>query len=111
MDTIYDALKSITSYPVPALTIRMICRVRGLDTNAEFTTETYNTKSYQLALADLMMWISKAPNVSENDVDFNMLVTDREVMRAKAQTIYRDWGDSAYQAESKVKYGYKGDSL
>lgn len=112
MDTILEALKSITSYPVPDGTIRTICTVRGgLDTSMGFTGEVYNTKDYQLALADLMIWISKAPNVSEGGVDFNLTNIDRNVMRERAQAIYKDQGDSAYIAEVKVKYGYKGDRL
>ena len=111
MDTILQALKGVSGYPIPQATLSKVALRRGLDLTAEATADVLVSSNLQLAEADVMMWVSTAPNVKEGGVEFNLMVSDRESLRVQANAIYRELGDNAYQAESTVTYGYKGEDL
>ena len=111
MATILDALKSISGYPIPLLTIETIAIKRDINLADTATKEAIAISNYRLATADVMMWVSFAPNVSQGGVDYNMLVTDREKMRAAANAIYGEFNDDAYIPDDKAKFGYKGEWL
>jgi hypothetical protein len=111
MATIRESLKSISGYPVPLETLMDISAKRGLSFDDEATLDVLKSESYQLAKADVMVWVSFAPNVQQVGVSYNMLPSDREEMRKQANAIYGDLGDGGFIAESKVKYGYKGSRL
>jgi hypothetical protein len=109
--TALESLKSISGYPVPVETLKDVAMKRGLDLASEATPEVRKSAPYRLAMADVMMWVSFAPNVQQGGENYNMLYSDREQMRKQANAVYGDLGDEAYTAESKTKFGYKGSRL
>jgi len=112
MSTIFESLKSITGYPLPKVVIERIAAEREISLDVETTAEVFASPSFRLAKADIMVWVSFAPNVSQADVDYNLLVTDREALRKKANFIYHELGDGEFLTEDDaVKYGYKGEML
>jgi hypothetical protein len=111
MATILESLKSISGYPVPLRTFEDISVRRGLLLDGEATPDTLNSASYRLAKADVMRWVSFAPNVSQEGISFDLLYSDREQMRGQANVIYFELGDDAYIPETKTKWGYKGNRL
>ena len=110
MTTILESLKSISGYPVPGRTFADIGIKRGLILDDEATEDVLKSPSYRLAKADIMRWVSFAPNVRQADVQYDLLYSDRSELRKAANAIYGELGDEEY-IPVKVKYGYKGDRL
>lgn len=113
MSTVLELLKGISNYPVPMRTIDRIALKRGVDLNTEATSEIITSKEYELSEADVMRFISTAPNVSQAGISFDTLVSDRNALRVQANLVYKKYGDEMYQpdGEIKAKFGYKGDRL
>ena len=65
MATLLSSLQAINAYPVPQSFFEATAASRGLDLKAEITQEALNSKAYRLARADVLMWLSEAPNVSQ----------------------------------------------
>lgn len=105
--TIIESLKTISSYPVPQLTLIRVAVERGLPGEETITPEILKSNGYQLAKADLMDWLSNAPNVSEGGVSFSLSQKERDNFKRKSESIYREAGEST----SSVKYGYIGEEL
>ena len=106
MSTNREALLGITGYPVPARTIEAIALRRGLglDDGADSTTMT--SSSFRLCEADLLMWLLRAPNVSQGGQSYNFTDEQRADMRRRAKAIYNEEGENAGGAA--IAYGYKG---
>jgi hypothetical protein len=109
--TVLESLKSISGYPVPLRTLTDISVKRDLSLGDEATPDVLKSASYRLSKADVMVWVSFAPNVQQGGISYDLLYSDREQMRKQANAIYGDLGDEAYTAESKTKFGYKGNRL
>jgi hypothetical protein len=108
---ILESLKGISGYPVPMRTFENISLRRGLILSDEATKEALETAAYRLAKADVLRWVSFAPNVSQDGVSFDMLYSDRNELRQQANAIYLELGDAEYIPEVKSNYGYQGSSL
>jgi hypothetical protein len=112
MATILESLKSVSGYPVPESTISDVAIKRGLNLAEVATPVVLNSSAYRLARADILRWVSFAPNVQQADVRYDLLFSDREQLRKQANAIYCELGDEAYiDEESKTKFGYKGSKL
>ena len=109
--SILESLKSINGYPVPFRTINDVAIRRSLSLDDEVTEEVLTSRNYRLAKADIMKWVSFAPNVNQEGVSFDLLYSDRERLRSLANQIYGDLGDSEFIPESKTSFGYKGNRL
>jgi hypothetical protein len=96
---------------VPRHAIESIAVDRGITLEDQATSEVMKSKDFKLAKADVFWWVSTAPNVSENGISFDLLYSDRERMREKANVIYKEYDDPNYLDDGKPEYGYKGDSL
>lgn len=100
---IIETLTSI--YPVPDAILQRVALARGLDLNVEATTELLNSKEYRLADADVKLWLSSAPDISQSGTSFNLKDKACDELRRQANVIYKEYGDPAF---SGVRYGYKG---
>lgn len=112
--TILETLKQgVSNYPVPMATLERVTLVRGIDLKATATTEILLSKEYRLADADVKLWVSTAPNVSQSGISFDLLVSTRDSLKSQANAVYKEYGDSMYEPEkmSTVKFGYKGKKL
>lgn len=107
--TYIDALKSINAYPIPQRVFDTIAIERGVDMDDVLTAEGARSKAYRLAKADILMWLSGAPNISQGGQSYTFSDEQRDDMRNEAQGIYNAVG---VQDEAVgVVYGYKGDRL
>ncbi|MDR3246080.1 MAG: hypothetical protein LBT50_06560 [Prevotellaceae bacterium] len=111
MATILESLKSLNGYPVPVRTFGDIAVRRGLALDDDATENVLKSASYMLAKADILKWISFAPNISQEGISYDLLYSDREQMRKQANAIYGDMGDDSYIHEAQAKFGYKGSGL
>lgn len=107
MQTVNESLKSTSSYPIPARTIEEIATKRNLTLTDMVSEETLKSKDYLLAKADLLLWLSLAPNVSQGGQNYSFSEDQRTMFRKRANVIYGMFEDD----ELKPTYGYKGSRL
>lgn len=91
--TVKEALKSVHAYPIPDRVLANTAEARELTLEIDITVAIRQENKFKLAEADLLVWVSQAPNVSEEGVSFDMLVTDRKELRERANRIYGELGD------------------
>lgn len=107
--TYLDALKSINAYPIPLRTLMETAERRDLSVTAEATQEVLQSKAYRLAKADLLLWLSIAPDISQGGQSFSFTDEQRKDFKRQAQGIYDVLEPS--QNAGRVTYGYKGSRL
>lgn len=106
--TVFESLQGINAYPVPERTLLTITVKRGLSSDAEATQEVLESADFMLAHADVLYWLSMAPNVAQGGQNYSFTDEQREDMRAEAEGLWAEYGDGGGSA---VKYGYKGEDL
>ena len=75
MATVLESLKGINAYPIPLRTLVDAAEYRGLDMTVEVSQEIMQTAKYKLAQADLLLWLSLAPDVTQAVSYCNKLIT------------------------------------
>lgn len=109
MATVKQLLSSLNRYPIAEQALTSIALRRGITLTEEATTEVVNGKSYRLATADVYMWLSLAPNISQGGQSYSFSEAERKNLRARANALYAEFEDGELAAE--VIYGYKGSRL
>lgn len=108
MQTIAESLRSISAYPIPPRTLEAVAASRGVDLCEEAYGAVTRSSSYRLCEADLLMWLSAAPDLSQGGQTYSFTDAQRTNMRSRAQKLY-DALDPL--GAPKVTYGYKGSQL
>lgn len=106
MATILDNLKVINPYPVPASVIQGAAIKNGLDIESELDREVMLSKEYNLCRADILSWLSYAPNISQGGQSYSFSEDQRRQFQYEAESIRCE-----YQLTGKPRYGYKGSKL
>lgn len=88
--TILEAIKESVGYPISDNRAQMTLVKRGLTGSNEATQDVLNGRAFELATADLIMWMVTAPNVSEGG--YSISVADRKSMKDIASGIYSKYG-------------------
>lgn len=109
MATILEILKGISAYPVPLRTLVETAEVRGLTLEDTATQEVMVGKAYKLAKADILLWLSLAPNITQGGQSFSFTDEQRQLFRNQAKALYDEYGEVS--AATKPIYGYKGSRL
>ena len=104
---VLQALRSLSAYPVPPVTIERVAAERGLVVTAEADAAMLHSQPYLLCKADILIWLSEAPNVSQGGQNFSFTDEQRKQLREQASEILEDSGEEGITAQ----YGYKGDTL
>lgn len=108
--TIREALQGVNAYPVPGTALASIAARRGLDLDGEASADVILGKPYRLATADILMWLSIAPDVSQGGQSYSFTDAQRQQFRSRANAIYGECGEDA-AAGSGTGYGYQGSRL
>ena len=108
MEIILNALKGINAYPIPIRTLMEVGGKRKVDVYEELNAEVMASRGYNLCRADLLMWLSYAPNVSQGGQSYSFSEEQRLRMRNEAKRLYDEYGE---EAAPKTIYGYKGKRL
>lgn len=108
MSTVIEALKGINAYPIPLRSIVDVAEYRGLDLNGEATQEVMQTEAFKLSQADILLWLSLAPDVSQGGQSYSFTDEQRVRLRNRANALYNEYDMSGKQ---KPIYGYKGSRL
>ena len=88
---ILEALQSLVSYPVKDKPAETILIRRGLTGSGNFDQNVANSKSFELAQADVYTYLVSATNVSEGGYAVSM--TDKSNMMKLATAIYSKHGE------------------
>ena len=107
--TIATALRSVSAYPVPMAQIQIICATRGLDYYAEADATELMSDGYKLATADLYLWLSLAPNISQGGQTYSLSEEQRKAFISAAHSIMKSIGET--EGSTTIEYGYKGSRL
>ena len=107
--SILDALKGINPYPIPIRTLVETAERRGVELPGTATQEVLKSKSFRLAVADLLLWLSLAPNISQGGQSYSFTDEQRRDMKRHAKGIYDELEPAT--SAGVVSYGYKGDRL
>ncbi len=110
MAKILETLKGINAYPVPLRTLTEIAEGRGLNLQDEATLAVLRGKGYKLATADVLLWLSLAPNISQGGQSYSFSEEQRVQLRKRADTLYAESSEDEANL-SKPKFGYKGTKL
>lgn len=108
MNTVLEALRGINSYPIPLRTIYEVAERRGVDIHSETSVEMLKSREFNLCRADLLLWLSYAPNVTQGGQSYSFSDEQRIRMRNMAQEIYDELEEEGLP---KTLYGYKGKRL
>lgn len=111
MAKVIDHLKGINAYPVPQRALAEIADKRGLNLDKTITAEEMLSAAYQLAKADLLLWLSIAPDVAQGGQSFSFTDAQRIQLRSQANSIYRRYEETSQTYDAAVRYGYKGSRL
>lgn len=110
MAKVIELLKGVTAYPIPLRTLLEAAEKRGLNLDGEATAEVIKGKAYNLARADLFLWLSFAPDISQGGQSFSFSDEQRSRLRNQAKALYAEFEPDG-SASQKPIYGYKGSRL
>lgn len=110
MAKVIESLKGLNAYPIPLRTLVDAAEKRGLNLDTEATAEVLKSKEYNLAKADLFLWLSFAPDVSQGGQNYSFTDEQRTQLRSHAKALYKDFDDDSGSANKPI-YGYKGSRL
>lgn len=105
-----ETLKGVSAYPVPLRTLWETAEKRGLDLDGEATEDVLKSKPYNLAKADIFLWLSFAPDISQGGQSFSFTDEQRTRLRAQAKALYSEFEPDGGASQKSV-YGYKGSRL
>lgn len=111
METVLESLKGVNAYPVPLRTLIALAEKRGLQLADDATGDVQKSKEYNLTVADLLMWLSRAPDVTQGGQSYSFTDEQRKEFRNSANSLYRDFGADNEAGTPKPIYGYKGSRL
>lgn len=109
MITISEALKGTNAYPVPATKLEEVAVLRGVTLTDTATQDVLKSRVYKLAKADVLLWLSHAPNITQGGQSYSFTDEQRQQFRNQAKTLYDECGEVS--AATKPIYGYKGSRL
>lgn len=111
METVLESLKGVNAYPVPLRTLLEISERWNIPLTDEATQEVLKGKAYNLAVADLLLWLSLAPNITQGGQSYSFTDEQRTQFRNRSNSLYKDFGAENETGASKPIYGYKGSRL
>lgn len=104
-----DALRGISAYPIPQRTIEEVATRRNVGLDNEATVAVLKSPRYNLACADLLLWLSYAPSVAQGGQNYSFTDEQRVQMRNRASALFGEFETDG--AASNAVYGYKGSRL
>ena len=109
MATVLEALKAVSAYPIPLRTIVETAERRGLTLTDEATREVLTGTEYNLAKADLLLWLYVAPEITQGGQSYSFTDEQRKHFRNQANALYSEFEETTTSAQPT--YGYKGTRL
>lgn len=105
--TIFEALKSLNTFPIQDNAIERICVNRGLISTELYDSAVAISQSFELAIADILMYLHDAPSIVEQEVGVNNAISIKREMMEAANKIYVKYNDSKLLGNV---YGFIGEN-
>lgn len=109
MATVLEALKGVNAYPIPLRTLSEVAEGRGISLTEESTKDVLESRGFNLAKADLLLWLSLAPNITQGGQSYSFSDEQRVQLRNRANALYAEYDED--KPENKTIFGYKGSRL
>ena len=107
--TIAEALQGVTMYPIPQATLESIALARGIAIDATATQDILKSRSFNLSKADVLLWLSYAPNISQGGQNYSFTDEQRLQYRRGGQRLLNMW--EVEESTATTTFGYKGTRL
>jgi len=104
--TTIQALQAINVFPIPTVTLEVICLDRELIGSTVYTKLIGDSQNYQLATADVYLYLAGQPSLTEQEAGINNAISVKGRFLGLANKIYGTYGDPKY---SGGKYGFNGE--
>ena len=108
-----ESLQSVNAYPVPLPALLSIAATRGLDPAQDTTKEQLESTEYKRAKADILMWLSFAPDIAQGGQSYSFTDEQRDQLRKQATSLYEeaDKVEAGEETKPEGMYGFKGHVL
>jgi len=89
--TISQSLAALNAYPISTDFIESTCLRRELVSSETMIKGTFALQSYNLAIADILVWLYNAPNLGEQQISISL--QERRNLLERANKIYALYED------------------
>lgn len=104
---ILQALRSISSYPIPLATIEAIAEEEGLDIDDEASQDVLRSYAYLRAKGAIYQFLAGAPNVSQGGISYSFSSDERDYFLSMASRFFSEAGE---EGRADI-YGYVGEDF
>jgi len=106
--TILEVLSSINAFPIPTHTIERTCVDRVLLSSELYTKAIGESQAFELATADLYLYLSRQPSITEQEVGINQALQMKKDFLDAANAIYKKYGDGKLTGAGT--FGFVGEN-
>lgn len=103
-----DAIRAISSYPMPSSTIESILEEAGLDAVADITKEIRASDGFKKAKALAYAFLAEAPNITQGGISYTFSQDERSRFEKKSNSLLAELGEDG---GSDVPCGYVGEDF
>ena len=103
-----NAIKAMSSYPIPAATIENIIEEAGLDAEADITKEMRASDQFKKAKALTYAFLSEAPNITQGGISYTFSEVERSRFQKKSSNLLAELGEDE---GSDIPCGYIGEDF
>ncbi|OZT04969.1 hypothetical protein [Prevotella sp. 885] len=103
-----NAIKAMSSYPIPAATIENIIEEAGLDAEADITKEMRASDQFKKAKALTYAFLSEAPNITQGGISYTFSEDERSRFQKKSSNLLAELGEDE---GSDIPCGYIGEDF
>lgn len=112
MATLSDHLSATNAYPIPRLALAEFATRRGVTLEDEATQENLTSPAFRLLQADVYMWLTTAPSISQGGQSYSFTAEQVKDLRNRALGIYNEFAaDDGEECANASIFGYKGSRL
>ena len=103
-----NALRAMSSYPIPQSTIDNIIDEAGLDAEADITKEIRASDEFKKAKALTYAFLAEAPNITQGGISYTFSQDERSRFEQKSNSLLTELGEDG---GSDVPCGYVGEDF
>lgn len=107
--TALQSLRSLSAYPIPPATLQDIAEGVGMAIDAELTREQRQSADFKRAKAQVYLFLSEAPDVTQNGISYSFNSEERRRLRTKAESLLDEIGET--DTAGGITCGYIGEDL
>ena len=104
-----NAIKAMSSYPIPAATIENIIDEAGLDPGAEITKEIRASDPFKKAKALTYAFLAEAPNITQGGISYTFSEDERSRFAKKSNSLLAELEED--EAGTAIPCGYIGEDF